>query len=224
MPDYFSHYICAEKILERLDKQSKLQITSTPLYLLGAQGGDIFFTYNYKFSKSNIGRKLHNMDTVELFEKLSLGDKSYAAGFAAHYALDCTLHPAVYAFEAAHSFPFAHQKFENDLGLYISKFYQVRRRILPRESILPCTAAIYDSIKIIDPTVTVTGMERCLIRHFKYTRYLFNTKKQSYKCGFDYTSLTGAVEDAIELGVKAVKCVLSGHIEGAIFEKVFLQR
>ena len=223
MPDYFSHLICAEKIFERLDGVTKAKITSDTLYLLGAQGGDIFFAYNFKLSRSNIGRIMHVTDVKELFAKLSEGNPSFAAGFATHYALDCTLHPVVYAFEVNHSSPFAHQKFESDMGLFISKFFQIRRRILPRDKILACTGQVYDSIKRIEPSVTVTGVERCLKRHFDYTRYLYRTKRQSYKSSYDFTSLTGAIEEAIDLGVKAVKCVLSQHIDGAIFEKSFLQ-
>lgn len=224
MPDYFSHLICAEKIHEQLDGALKRKITSTDLYLLGAQGGDVFFTYSMKFSKTNLGRSIHAMNAAELFEKLKDGNPSYAAGFATHYALDCTLHPVVYAYESRHSSPLAHQKMENDMGLYISKFYRIRRRILPRENVLACTGPVYDSVKLIAPSITVTGVERCLKRHFNYTRYLFKTKKQAYKCDFDFSSLAGAVEDAIALGVQAVKCVLSGDIDGAIFEKSFLQK
>lgn len=223
MPDYFSHLIVAEKILERLDGEHKKQITSTNLYYLGSQGGDVFFAYNFKFSKKNLGRALHKLNAEEVFSKLMDGNPSYVAGYATHYALDSTLHPAVYAYEAAHSHPLAHQQMESDLGLYISKFYGIRRRILPRENVLSCTGAIYDSIKLIEPAVTMTGVERCLKRHFNYTRYLFKTKKQAYKCSFDFASLAGAVEDAIDLGVKAVQCVLDKNIDGEVFEKAFLQ-
>lgn len=223
MPDYFSHLIVAEKIYERLDPAYRKKITSTGLYYLGSQGGDVFFAYNYKFSKTNLGRALHHLSAEEVFSKLIHGNPSYAAGYATHYALDCTLHPAVYAYEAAHSSPFAHQKMEGDLGLYISKFYGVRRRILPRDGVLACTGAVYDSIKLIDPLVTVTGVERCLKRHFNYTRYIFKMKKQAYKCRFDYSSLAGAVEDAIALGVKAVCCVLDKNLDKDVFSKEFLQ-
>ncbi|MDE6585386.1 MAG: hypothetical protein K2K80_01735 [Clostridia bacterium] len=224
MPDYFSHYICAEKIFERLDAQTKNKIPSRTLYLLGAQGGDIFFTYNMKTSATNIGRTIHNMNAASVFEILALGNPSYAAGFATHYALDCMLHPAVYAFEKQVRSPLAHQKIESDMGLYISKFYSTRRSILPRENVLACTGPIYDSVKPLFPIITVTGVERCLKRHFNYTRYLYRTKKQSYKYALDFTTLAGAVEDAVSLGIEAVKSVISGNIDGAIFEKSFLQK
>lgn len=223
MPDYFSHLITAEKIYERLDGMHRRMITSENAYYLGAQGGDVFFTYNYKFSKSNLGRTLHMLPAEEVFNALCYGNPSYAAGFAAHFALDCTLHPIVYAYEATRNHPFAHQKFESDLGLYISRLYGIRRKILPRERVLSCTSAVYDSVKLIEPYVTVTGVERCLKRHFGYTRYLFRTKKQNYKCNFDFPSLAGAIDEAVALGVRAAACALDKNIEKEIFKKQFLQ-
>ncbi len=223
MPDYFSHKIVAERIYDKLGDKKKL-IESKDLYLLGAQGPDIFFAYNYKFTRTNLGKEMHNSDPRQLFEDLSKGDLSYCAGFATHYALDTTLHPVVYAYENMHRSPFAHQRFENDLGLYISKFYGVRRGILPKESILAQTFNVYDSIRFFRPTVTVTGIERCLKRHFTYTRYLYKTKRQNYKCKFDFLSLSGVIEEGENLGLAAVKCVLSGDIDGAIFKSSFLQK
>ncbi len=224
MPDYFTHYLCAEKIFERLDAHKRSQIPSQTLYLIGAQGGDIFFTYNMNFSSANVGRAMHGMRAEALFSTLCKGNASYAAGFATHYALDCTIHPTVYAFEKEVRSPFAHQKIESDIGLYVSKFYGMRRRILPRDNILSCTGAIYDTVKNVEPKITLTGVERCLKRHFNYTRYLYKTKKQSYKYGFDYSSLAGAVEDAVSLGIEAVSAVLNGTIDAELFSKRFLQR
>lgn len=224
MPDYFSHVIAAEKIFERLDAASKLQIKNKTLYTLGALGADVFFTYNYKFTKTNLGRELHRRNAEELFTALKGANPSYVAGYATHYALDCTLHPAVYAFESTRRHPLAHQRFESDLGLYISKFYGVRRTILPRERILENTFAVYDALKLLENSVTVTGVERCLKRHFNYTRWLYRTKKQTYVCQYDFSALADEVNQAIELGEKCVKCVLSGDIDGAIFSKAFLQR
>ncbi len=223
MPDYFSHIIVAEKIYERLEPDLKEKITNQTLYFLGSQGPDIFFTYSAKPTKTNLGRVIHGRSAVEVFTALTSANPSYAAGFAAHYALDSMLHPAVYAYESGKRSPFAHQRFEKDLGLYISKFYRTRRTILQREKILECTFAIYDSAKLLDDEITVTGVERCLKRHFEYTRYLYRTKKQSYKCRFDFSSLAGAVEDAVTLGAECVKCVLTGDINAETFEREFLQ-
>lgn len=224
MPDYFSHYVLAEKIYEKLGGDHKEKIKSKPLYLMGAQGGDVFFAYSVKLTKNNLGRNLHSRSATEIFNRLAMGNRVYAAGFASHYAVDCTLHPTVYSYEDRHRSPFAHQRFESDLGLFISKFYGVRRAILPRERVIACTGAIYDSIRLIESSVTVTGVERCLKRFFNYTRYLYGIKKQSYKCDFDFASMAGLLDEAIDLGVQAVSCMLEGNADGEIFSKEFLQR
>ncbi len=224
MPDYFSHLIAAEKIYENLDGKSRQLITSEPLFFLGAQGADIFFAYNAKFTKNNLGRTLHKQNAAELFKKLCKGNPSYAAGYATHYALDCMLHPVVYAYESAHRSPLAHQSFENDLGLYISRLYGVRRSILPREKVLACTGAVYDSIKLLQPQVTVTGVERCLKRHFSYTRYLYRIKRQNYKCDFDFPALKDIVQEAVAFGASVVNNVLTKEIDETLFQKEFLQR
>ena len=44
MPDYFTHYLAAAEIFRRLDKNSKDTLSRDgDLYLLGAQGPDVFF-------------------------------------------------------------------------------------------------------------------------------------------------------------------------------------
>lgn len=224
MPDYFSHCITAELIYENLDREHKKLIEDKTLYLLGAQGGDVFFAYNLKLSKTNLGRKLHCIPAAELFASLCQGDKSYLAGFAAHYALDCTLHPAVYAFENTTKSPMAHIAFESDLGLYISRKYAVPRKILPREKVVGATFPVYDSVKLLDDGVTVTGVERCLKRHFTYTRYVYRNKKQTYKFDYDYASLSGAVEDGVRFGKEAVTRALDGDIDEAVFSRSFLEK
>ena len=224
MPDYFTHTIAAEKIYERLDGDVKRKINSKNLYLLGAQGGDVFFTYNMKLSKSNLGRTLHQMNALEVFRKLAMGNMCYGAGFATHYALDSSVHPLIYAYEEGKRSPFVHNKFEADVGLYVSKFYRIRRTILPRERVLECTGPIYDSVKHLEPSLTVTGVERCLKRHFSYTRYLYRSKKQTYKCEYDFSLFAGVIEEAIDFGVEAVTKFLTGDIDEETFGRQFLQR
>lgn len=223
MPDYFSHFIAAEKIYERLPQDIKRRIPSRSLYILGAQGGDVFFAYSMKFSKTNPGRVLHNLNAGELFSELLKGNFCYAAGFATHYALDCTLHPAVYAYEATRRSPVAHQSFEADLGLYISKKFAIRRSILPRDKVLSCTSPMYDGIKGVLPQITVTGMERCLKRYFNYTRYIYRTKRQTYKCNYDFSNLSGAIDDSLSLGAELIRALHSKDLEGK-FTKSFLER
>ena len=224
MPDYFSHFICAQKILENCPKAVKTAVSDHTLYMLGAQGGDVFFAYKLNFSQANLGRRMHRLNAEELFNTLKDGNLSYAAGFATHYALDCTLHPAIYAFENSSKSPLAHVRFENDLGLYISRKFAIPRNILPRERILSQTFCLYDCISKIEPRITVTGVERCLKRHFAYTRTLLKNKKQEFTFNYDYRSLSGAVDDALSLGVDCVRAITEGNVSGELFSKSFLEK
>lgn len=224
MPDYFSHYIAAEKIYENLSAADKEKISSHTLYLLGAQGGDVFFAYNLIVTKNNLGRDIHRRNAYDLIKSLTSGHLSYAAGFAAHYALDSTLHPAVYAYENSHRSPLAHVNFENDLGLYLSKLYNMRRSIIPREKVIACTAPLYDSVKNIEDSITVTGIERCLKRHFAYSRFLYKNRRKEYKCAYPFESLEGLVCEAIEKGVECVRSVLKQDISPTLFSAPFLAK
>lgn len=224
MPDYFTHGVGAEIIYERLENKYKNMLGPKPLYLLGAQGGDVFFAYDAKPTKTNLGRILHAKNPIFIFGKLAGGNKTYAAGFATHYAFDCTLHPYVYAYESTKKSPLAHSGFENDLGLYISRKYALRRKIIPLEQVLACTGPVYDSVKRIEPQITLTGTERCLKRHFAYTKFLYRAKRQDYKCGYDFKNLDADIERSVELGLAAVKCVLDGRIDPDVFGKEFLQK
>lgn len=224
MPDYFSHLICADKIYEKLDKTHKNAICDHDLYRLGAQGGDVFFAYELSVKKTNLGRRMHALPAEELFSILLHGNASYLAGFATHYALDCTLHPAIYAYESTLKSPLAHSNFERDLGLYISRKFATPRKIIPRERVLAATFPIYDSVKNVEPAITVTGVERCLKRYFTYTRTIYKTKRQDYKFDYDYSALSGAVDDGISLGAECVSSVLDGRIDGKLFSRSFLEK
>jgi len=224
MPDYFSHLICADKIYEKLDKEHKRFIADRNVYRLGAQGGDVFFTYELSMKKSNLGRRLHALPAEEIFDLLKDGNPSYCAGFATHYALDCTLHPAIYAFESTVKSPLSHINFERDLGLYISRKFATPRKIIPRERVLAATFILYDCVSRIEPAITVTGVERCLKRHFTYTRSIYRTKRQDYKFDYDYSSLSGAVDDAVSFGVQCVCSVLDKRVDEELFSRSFLER
>ena len=215
MPDYFSHGIAAEVIYEKLNSSLKKQI-SKDLYLVGAQGGDIFFAYKLK-PRHNLGAELHEKNAAYLFEQLIKGNLSYAAGYATHYALDYTLHPIVYDYAKTKRSPLAHTSFESDLGLYISRKFKMRRQILPKDRLLACTSPVYDSMKRVEPLITITGVERCLKRHFAWTKYSYGVKRLDYKCKYDFTMIDSKIDEAIELGVLAVKCVFEGDIDPEVF-------
>ena len=222
MPDYFSHASLAEVVFDRLPARKRELIANKTLYLLGAQGGDVFFAYNLTPTKSNLGRELHRLDPSTLFEKLADGNLSYAAGFATHYALDCTLHEAVYKYAYSRRFPLSHMQFENDLGLFITRYFSLRRKILPLEKLLSCTFPVYDSLSRLKSEVTVQGVERCLKRHFKYSLYLYKTKRSSYKCDYDFSSLAGKTEEATLLSATCISAILEKNFNSEIFSKPFL--
>ncbi|MCD8372149.1 MAG: zinc dependent phospholipase C family protein [Clostridia bacterium] len=219
MPDYFTHMIAASEIYRRLDGEIKNKITNYDLYLLGAQGGDVFFFYGLSY-KHNLGRELHRKNAKELFGELIKGDLSYAA----HYALDCSVHPCVYRYQDTHKGMFVHIKYERDLGLYVSRKTGVRRSILPRERVIACTLPVCDSIKRVAPFVTPSGTASCLKGHFAYTKNQFKNKKQEFKLDGDYAAAFKAYEEGVALGVKAAECVIAGDIDGEIFNKSFLER
>lgn len=224
MPDYFSHGVIAELVFEKLENKYKNQIQNKTLYLLGAQGCDVFFMYNLNPTKSNLGRMLHRLNPLELFTKLSQGNLSYAAGFATHYALDCTLHPFIYAYRRSKFSPLAHPSLESDLGLYISRKFLRRRQIIMEDNLLSCTTQVYDSIKKIVPDITLSGVERCLKRHYAYSVFLFKTKRQEFKCRYDFKKLDEEIEKAITLSVSAIQCIFDKTLNPQTFSLEFLQK
>ena len=224
MPDYFTHSIIADYIYEKLPKNYRELITDKKLYNLGAHGGDVFFFYRADFSHENEGKKLHRCEPKGLFLALCGAQPSYAAGFAAHYALDCTLHPAVYAFAENKNSPFAHLNFEKDLGLYVSRRFATPRKIMPREDVTGATFAVYDAISLINENITLAGAERCLKRFFAYSRAVYAKKRQNYKYEYDYSSLNPLIDSAVELGIKAVICMLEKDIRDEVFSLPFLNK
>ena len=222
MPDYFTHYILSSVIFERLDRQTRQKITDRKLYFMGAQGGDVFFMYRLSRA-DNTGRKLHALDARQVFENLRPADTSYTAGFAAHYALDSAIHPAVYAFEETSRARFAHIAFERDIGLYVSRKYSFPRKIMPREDVCGAAPTVYDAVKRLDGSITLPGVEKCLKRYFAYTRAIYARKRTTYKFDYDYSSLAPLLERAVARGADIVEHAVAGDTEGDLFKEKFLQ-
>ncbi len=224
MPDYFTHAIAAIKIFEKLDESRReLLRRDRYMYLLGAQGPDVFFFYGLSV-KHNPGRALHRADARVLFEKLVQGNAAYCAGWAAHYALDCTVHPAVYAYENAYRGLLLHQKFESDLGLYVSRKLGIRRTILPQDRVVACAPAVCDSVRRVLPRLTAAGTSACLKRHCLYARRIYAGLSDRYRLEADYAPAFEAFEKGTELGVRAVNCVLQKNISPEVFSRPFLQK
>ena len=222
MPDYFTHIAGARQIYARLEARYRNLICDDALYLLGSQGGDIFFFYGLSY-KHNAGRYLHRLPAAEVFEKLAKKDKSYCAGWATHYALDSAIHPHVYAYEHTHRGIFLHRKYEADLGLYITRKSGARRIIIPKDKMMACTPAVCDSVRPLLPDVTPAGVQLCLKRYFLYSRSLFNSKSQEFSLPCDYSQTYEAYLEAVEAGAEMVRRVLDGDIDEKIFDKSFLE-
>ena len=222
MPDYFTHLAGARQIYARLEARYRNLISDDSLYLLGAQGGDVFFFYGLSY-KNNPGRFLHRLPAAEIFEKLAQKDKSYCAGWVTHYALDSAIHPYVYAYKHTHKGILLHRKYEADLGLYISRKSGARRIIIPKEKLLACTPAVCDSMRSLMPGITPSCVQSCLKRYFLYSRSLFNSKSQEFALPCDYSSAYSAYLSAVEEGSEMVRRVLDGNIEPEIFKKSFLE-
>lgn len=224
MPDYFTHYLAAAEIFRRLDKNSKDTLSRDgDLYLLGAQGPDVFFFYGLSV-KHNPGRMLHRAVAAQLFSALMRGNAAYCAGWATHYALDCTVHPAVYAYEHSHRGMLLHQKFEADLGLYVSRQLKKERMIMPKKRMTACAPAVCDSVRNVLPFITAAGTSACLKRHYLYTRRIYAGLSEKYKLKADYAPAYEAFERGVELGIATVRCVLQNNIDPEIFSRSFLEK
>lgn len=225
MPDFFSHCILAELIYNNLNEKHKRKITSRALYSLGAQGGDVFFTYNFSpTSRYNVGKLIHHLDAEKLFKVLSIGDASYVCGFATHYAVDSVMHPFVYDFEKKNKKPFSHFSFESDLGVYLSDKFAIPRRILCPQSLSSCVFTVYDTMKRALPFITVSGVEKCLKKYYAAIKYQYKFRRVKIKEKFDFSILDEEISRCINLGTHAVENVLDGDVErNGVFKYSFLQ-
>lgn len=224
MPDYFSHSAVATQAYNNLNESLKQKIISPTLFLLGAQGGDIFYTCNMGLKCGNLGKILHKQSPARIFKILAGKNKSYAAGFATHYALDSTFHPIIYAFERGKIAPLAHFNFEADLGLYICSRLNYTRKILQKDAVLGCAYAVYDSVKDICDGITATSVEKCLKKHCNSIALLYKMRRACYRYDLDYKKFAPVLNRAISLAEKAIECVLCENIDERIFNKDFLNK
>jgi len=129
MPELITHCLVGEKIIEKMDdkKIKSLLEGYRKEFLLGCQGGDLFFFYNYGLFKNKkhipeFGDRLHVEKVEEFFEE---GIKylkenssetlfSYFLGYLCHYAADKQIHPFVY--KKSHDVSTMHHNIEFMLG------------------------------------------------------------------------------------------------------------
>ncbi len=105
MPDCLTHIFMAEDVKRKIKADFAFNLD---YFILGSQGPDPFFYYNYyPWKKTNnidkFGSKMHKHKTKLFLENLikvstnsSVELKSYALGFLCHYSLDTTAHPYIY--------------------------------------------------------------------------------------------------------------------------------
>lgn len=111
MPAVISHYLLAERIFSFLTEHEPQLMLNHTAFLWGAYGPDIFFAHRTmpwqkQKSLSYLAKKMHNTSAEKILNYLmSYAEnnenkiiKSYAFGFASHYALDSTAHPFVLYF------------------------------------------------------------------------------------------------------------------------------
>ena len=111
MPELITHYLVGQSIIAKTgDKDIKQLLESNKKeFLLGCQGGDLFFFYNYGLFKDRkqvpkFGDRLHVEKVEEFFEeglkyiKAHYSDSlfAYFLGYLSHYATDKEVHPFVY--------------------------------------------------------------------------------------------------------------------------------
>ena len=111
MPAAVSHYLLARSILPQLG--ARVPKLNEAAYFYGAQGPDILFYHRAAFwqrgkSLRSLGSRIHRSDPdkplalMRAYWNDSSGDGdilSYILGYLAHYALDRTAHPYVYALQ-----------------------------------------------------------------------------------------------------------------------------
>ena len=111
MPELITHSLIGEKLVEKIENKDINSLLSKykKEFMLGCQGGDLFFFYNYgalkdKKSVPRFGDRLHVEHVGDFFSESikyikDNGDDTllaYFLGYLCHYAADKQIHPFVY--------------------------------------------------------------------------------------------------------------------------------
>ncbi|MCK5130399.1 MAG: zinc dependent phospholipase C family protein, partial [Clostridiales bacterium] len=110
MPAAYIHERIAKKALAQISPLSTSIKDNLDAFELGSQGPDILFFYNIiNFLNRNtrpnhLGERMHKERISALFKEILINTKNqkgiaiaWSLGFVSHYAVDCTIHPYVYA-------------------------------------------------------------------------------------------------------------------------------
>lgn len=157
MPAFFSHYRFGLYGYKKMSgNYIKKSVKNHPhVFALGCQGPDLFFYHlgSYSSKDNNYGSRLHEENTgmfLRLLAKKALDawkisesetentqrkvvsqiQTAYAAGFLAHYCLDCNVHPYVYSIAGSDDDKLCtgrHFALESDIDLQVLKKFDNKR-------------------------------------------------------------------------------------------------
>lgn len=127
MPDFWTHNLIGEKLLNTIDSQLEKKLNNN-YFFLGCQGPDIFFyeQFSVHTDPPNIGELIHQEATVDVFKttfkylKENYNEKlfSYICGWILHYVVDKNCHPYI------DSKALDHKVLEADIDTYLIDKYK----------------------------------------------------------------------------------------------------
>ena len=191
MPDTITHLLFAERILEKLDKN-----TDRCAFFLGCLGPDPLFYYRLLCRRQNrrsagTASLMHGLPGYVLVKEA--GDyidntgaeidrpvlKSYLEGFISHYMLDSSAHP--YIHEVSKGFPNGHKRFEMriDALLLMDITHKKAKDFDFRSYIAANGSALY---KVSEMFAYMAG--RCCTDGFSGKRYRASVRYMIKVCSF----------------------------------------
>lgn len=217
MPAFLSHYRFGFHCYKNLPVNFlKEAILAHPhVFVLGCQGPDLFFYHigNYNGSEKNFSGRLHDENTGKflllLLEKAYLRNNNgcvesqielaYAAGFLAHYYLDCKIHPYVYSFVGTNKSRMTlgkHFEFESDIDLRLLEKLDGKK---------PSDYNVQNIVKL-------SAMEKnVLSKQLSYavTKALYGAHLSAEKCKFIFREIEAAMKLMYDnSGIKGKYCEL----------------
>ncbi len=210
MPDYFTHDMIADKILASLSEGDRAKITDVTMFKLGSQGGDMFFFYD--IFHGNMGSALHKASLEDTYAVLFELEPSYAAGYAAHRAMDDTVHPEIYANQDTARGHFKHIKFEADLGLYVSRKFGMERTTLTKKELYAKREKIEKVAETFERMLGKKHSRRKIRRDIwgflMYMRVFKRYRKKKYRCRYDFSLMDAKVDEGLANAKAAAERIL----------------
>ena len=143
MPAVITHYLSAQKALEKSSGTITKIVQNCPqVFALGTQGPDFFFFHPKGKKYPLTGQRMHHQGINKFFyealdysKERSSNEKellaAYLLGFVSHYAVDTATHPYIYYHtgfsnsKGKLSFPYSyyHRLFETQVDVLLSDYY-----------------------------------------------------------------------------------------------------